>query len=76
MRAIQLTLVAVALVLWWFGWSAFQDIGTVAARGSSFDPQPPSTSDVVALAIGGATALVIAALMGVRAVRGPRPPEI
>lgn len=75
LRVVQLTFLGVAVVLALLaldGWSKQRDAGS----GSSLTPASgASTAEIVALGGGAVLSLAAAAAMGVRLVRGPRPPE-
>ena len=78
LRVVQLTLVAMSA---WFGWmasrawEAYSNPPALKARalGASV---PTPLGEVIALAFATLLFLGLAAMMGVRSVRGPEPPQI
>lgn len=76
LRLVQLTLVAVGLVLALLafdGWLA-RDTGTPGMWVT--DTSPPDLSEVIGLATASVLAFVGAIAMGLKAIRGPEPPEL
>jgi type IV secretory pathway VirB2 component (pilin) len=74
LRVIQLTFLVLAVWMFWFAASKYVELSNHTP--GTFEPVPPTLTEIVAFLVAGVIATIAAVVMGLRVVRGPRLPPV